>query len=199
MKQYYIFFVCLLAIILISSCSIGPGDIDTIEEAEQASDILFDAAYSGISRCHGEVNPPDCYTYKVPAGGTIVVCPDEQSAISGSQFYNDLDIEDGIIYSISFSDVDVVHPETGNQYTLNGGLAAYGAFSIGETSFDTTIVIYGGVEIDGTDFSDTAEIDVKYNLSVEFTIDGWILAGDIEGLLNEFDLTNLDWEYTLPL
>ena len=59
-------------------------------------------------------------------------------------------------------------------------------------------LLYGAVDIEGEDFSDTAEMDVKYTCHVEYTGDAVVITGSVEGTVNEYEITDMDWEYTIP-
>lgn len=200
MKKILVLLLFPLVVLFISSCAVepaGPAGIDSVEDAERAADIVFEATFIGRTQCEGSYDPP-CIILEFPDGGTIELCLADPEVLSGSQFYDELDFSNGLVFNLTFSDVEVTCPETEQEYILNGDLAFFGSFSAGEASFDIVFLLYGAVDIGGEDFSDTAEMDVKYTCHVEYTGDAVVITGSVEGTVNEYEITDMDWEYTIP-
>jgi hypothetical protein len=197
MKKYIILSLILLVVILFTSCELDPGEIETQEDAALASDIVFNATSSGMMMgCTGIITETDCYITPLIDGGSIEFCIGDVVVISNSIFYNELDLENGFVMSTIFNDAHVPYytpgGETSEEYILNGSIGIYVCADYQGTNPEIVSVIYGSVDIQGDDISDTAEFDVKYTYSVNFEDSQNIISGTVEGTVNGIDVSDDD-------
>jgi hypothetical protein len=198
MKKYSILFIIILAVFIIASCDMGPGKIETREDAEFVSNIVFDASYSGIAvGCSGTVTETNCVTSNLIDGGSIEFCVGDEEVLSNSVFYSGLDLENGCVLSAAFNDAHVTYPPTSGEYILDGGIALFEDADFLETSIEIVSVVYGSVDIQGDEIVDTAEFDVKYTCTAAIVDNQIVISGTVEGTVNGIDITDNDWEYVI--
>ena len=115
MKKILVLILFPLVVLFISSCAVEPAEpagIYSIEDAERAANIVFEATYIGRTECEGSYDPPYCIILEFPDGGTIELCLADPEVLSGSQFYDELDFSKGLVFNLTFSEVEVTCPET---------------------------------------------------------------------------------------